>query len=61
MNLNYRPKTTEQALGYLVEECGEVLQAVGKSQRWGSRQRQPGDQGPCFAGNEQRLDPARVA
>lgn len=29
------PKTLEQKLGYLVEECGEVLAAVGKAQRWG--------------------------
>lgn len=35
MNPKYRPKTTEQKLGYLVEECGEVLAAVGKAQRWG--------------------------
>ena len=31
----YYPKTTEQKLGYLVEECGEVMAAVGKTQRWG--------------------------
>lgn len=31
----YRPVTIEQKLGYLVEECGEVLAAVGKTQRWG--------------------------
>jgi NTP pyrophosphatase (non-canonical NTP hydrolase) len=31
----YKPKTTEQKLAYLVEECGEVLAAAGKSQRWG--------------------------
>jgi len=31
----YYPKTTEQKLGYLVEECGEVLAAAGKTQRWG--------------------------
>ena len=31
----YYPFTTEQKLGYLVEECGEVLAAVGKTQRWG--------------------------
>lgn len=35
MKPQYEPKTTEQALGYLVEECGEVLAAVGKTQRWG--------------------------
>ena len=31
----YEPVTSEQALGYLVEECGEVLHAAGKSIRWG--------------------------
>lgn len=31
----YKPKTTKQKLGYLFEECGEVLSAIGKSQRWG--------------------------
>lgn len=35
MKSEYEPKTVEQALGYLVEECGEVLAAVGKTQRWG--------------------------
>ena len=31
----YKPITEEQKLGYLVEECGEVLAALGKSLRWG--------------------------
>ena len=31
----YYPKTIDQKLGYLVEECGEVMAAVGKAQRWG--------------------------
>ena len=35
MKPQYMPKTLEQKLGYLVEECGEVLAAVGKTQRWG--------------------------
>lgn len=35
MKPQYMPKTREQKLGYLVEECGEVLGAVGKTQRWG--------------------------
>jgi NTP pyrophosphatase (non-canonical NTP hydrolase) len=35
MKPRYEPKTLEQKLGYLVEECGEVLAAVGKTQRWG--------------------------
>jgi hypothetical protein len=43
----YEPQTTEQALGYLVEECGEVLAAVGKTQRWGLDSRDPDDPGNC--------------
>ena len=35
MDKIYEPKTLKQKLGYLVEECGEVLTAVGKSNRWG--------------------------
>jgi NTP pyrophosphatase (non-canonical NTP hydrolase) len=35
MNPNYAPITLDQKLGYLVEECGETLAAVGKSMRWG--------------------------
>jgi len=35
MKPQYEPITTEETLGYLVEECGEVLAAVGKTQRWG--------------------------
>lgn len=35
MKPEYAPKTVEEKLGYLVEECGEVLAAVGKTQRWG--------------------------
>lgn len=31
----YEPQTIAQMLGYLVEECGEVMAAVGKAQRWG--------------------------
>lgn len=31
----YEPRDAETALGYLVEECGEVLSAAGKAQRWG--------------------------
>ena len=34
-NPKYAPITIEQKLGRLVEECGEVLAAVGKTQRWG--------------------------
>lgn len=35
MKEEYRPKTKNQKLGKLVEECGEVLAAIGKTQRWG--------------------------
>lgn len=35
MKPQYMPKTLPATLGYLVEECGEVLAAVGKTQRWG--------------------------
>lgn len=35
MKPEYRPETFNQKLGYLVEECGEVLSAVGKTMRWG--------------------------
>lgn len=41
MKPQYAPKTLEQVLGYLTEECGEVLAAVGKSQRWGLRSSNP--------------------
>lgn len=35
MNPKYVPVSTEDKLGYFVEEAGEVLAAVGKAQRWG--------------------------
>jgi len=31
----YEPKTEAQKVGYLVEECGEVQAAIGKTIRWG--------------------------
>lgn len=31
----YKPESEEEKIGYLVEECGEVMAAVGKSLRWG--------------------------
>lgn len=31
----YEPKSDSERLGYLVEECGEVLAATGKTLRWG--------------------------
>ena len=34
-SLDYWPSTYEAKLGWLVEECGEVLAAVGKSTRFG--------------------------
>lgn len=35
MKPQYEPHTVQQTLGYLIEECGEVLAAAGKSLRWG--------------------------
>lgn len=35
MKAEYEPADTEQAIAYLIEECGEVLAAAGKSLRWG--------------------------
>ena len=38
LNLNtnpYLPETRIQAIGYIVEETGELVQAVGKTLRWG--------------------------
>lgn len=35
MKPRYEPKTLTEKLGYLIEECGEVLGAAGKSMRWG--------------------------
>lgn len=32
---HYYPASLDQKLGYLAEEAGEVLAALGKSQRWG--------------------------
>ena len=34
-NPAYETKTNEQKMAHLVEECGEVMAAVGKSLRWG--------------------------
>jgi len=31
----YKPRTVQAKLGYLIEECGEVLAAAGKTVRWG--------------------------
>lgn len=41
MKPQYEPTNVGQALGYLVEECGEVLAAVGKTQRWGLESTNP--------------------
>ena len=35
MKPEYEPKTQQQKIGYLIEECGELLAAVGKTLRWG--------------------------
>lgn len=41
MNPKYEPRTREQFYGYLIEECGEVLHAAGKTLRWGERSYNP--------------------
>lgn len=35
MKPEYKSKTSDQALAHLIEECGEVIAAYGKMQRWG--------------------------
>lgn len=35
MKKEYKPITTIQKLGYLIEECSELIQALGKTIRWG--------------------------
>lgn len=35
MKTEYVPEQLWEKIGYLVEECGEVQQAIGKSMRWG--------------------------
>lgn len=41
MKKRYQPKTLRQKFGYLVEECGEVLAAAGKTLRWGTESVNP--------------------
>jgi len=40
-NPHYRPRKLSEKLGYLTEECGEVLAAVGKTQGWGPESTNP--------------------
>ena len=35
MKEEYRPNTPQQKIGYLAEECGELIAAIGKTIRWG--------------------------
>jgi NTP pyrophosphatase (non-canonical NTP hydrolase) len=35
MDEKYLPKTTPKKLAHLIEECGEVMHAVGKALRFG--------------------------
>ena len=41
MQDRYRSVTVQQAMGHVVEECGEACQAIGKAQRWGLDSRNP--------------------
>jgi hypothetical protein len=46
MKPQYEPKTREQFFGYLIEECGEVCHAAGKTLRWGEMSVNP-ELRPC--------------
>lgn len=41
--VGYRPKTRLAALGWVIEECGEVLQCIGKIMRFGKENYHPTD------------------
>lgn len=41
MKPEYEPRNLQQKLGYLIEECGEVLAAAGKTIRWGLHSSNP--------------------
>lgn len=41
MKKEYKPLTEKQMVGYLIEECGEVQAALGKSVRWGMESYNP--------------------
>lgn len=41
MKKEYEPVTRTQHYGYLIEECGEVLAAAGKTLRWGEYEYNP--------------------
>lgn len=41
MKKEYKPLTEKQLVGYLIEECGEVQAALGKSVRWGMESYNP--------------------
>jgi hypothetical protein len=41
MKPEYEPKTRTQFYGYLIEECGEVMHAAGKTLRWGEASYNP--------------------
>ena len=62
-NPQYRPRTLAQKLGYLTEECGEVLAAVGKTQRWGPEgtNPEPGGGEPNWAWVLRELDDPELA
>ncbi len=46
---NYQPETLEAARGWLMEECGEVIQAICKDMRF------PGGSYPNGETNDQKI------
>ena len=41
MHPGYESKSIKQAVGHLIEECGEVQAALGKTIRWGLESTNP--------------------
>jgi len=52
----YEPKTTAEKLGWVIEECGELLAAVGKTQRHGLDSWDPTDGAKRTATGDRELN-----
>lgn len=55
MDLKYLPKNFEGQLAHVVEECGEVMAAAGKTMRFGRKSVDPTDTSAKPETNEQWL------